>query len=388
MNHLTLKAALADAEQATGHDDYGDQADPGFRDRVGLLIDNALNAELSQEGMHAFADCLRWHLTTRLKVMADRKRYPLADERIEKPLIATGEARSGTTLLHALLAEDPQARAMRFWQVFYPSPPTGLARPDDPRMAQADDDWRDILARIPKWLISHPYNDQLGMGLPECERFWAIDFRAAPPTGWWRVPAAGLAAGITTDVGRQYEIHRMMLQQAQHGAEPRRWVLKGTSHHRRLDALLDAYPDCCVIWVHRDPVRIVASFAELFGQIMDGILRRRASRGEIAAATLRGLRESIANTMVNPNVNDARVFHIAYDALVADPAKALERANAHFELPFSEAYRARVQRWLATNDSGRYGRFTYSMDVIDADIEALYEQFAPYMQRFEIRREG
>ena len=42
--------------------------------------------------------------------------------------------------------------------------------------------------KIPKWLISHPYNDMLGDGLPECERTWAFDFRVMTPTAWWRVP--------------------------------------------------------------------------------------------------------------------------------------------------------------------------------------------------------
>jgi len=31
---------------------------------------------------------------------------------------------------------------------------------------RADDDWREINAKLPKWLHSHPYNDMLGDGLP------------------------------------------------------------------------------------------------------------------------------------------------------------------------------------------------------------------------------
>ena len=44
----------------------------------------------------------------------------------------------------------------------HPSPPPGLAKPDDPRRAQADAEWREINARLPNWLRSHPYNDMLG----------------------------------------------------------------------------------------------------------------------------------------------------------------------------------------------------------------------------------
>ncbi|PRC61103.1 sulfotransferase, partial [Mycobacterium sp. ITM-2017-0098] len=79
----------------------------------------------------------------------DHARLPLAAERITAPLFATGEPRSGTTLLHALLAEDEDSRALRFWEVMYPSPPPGQAVVDDPRRARADADWREILDRIP-----------------------------------------------------------------------------------------------------------------------------------------------------------------------------------------------------------------------------------------------
>jgi hypothetical protein len=97
----------------------------------------------------------------------------VADEVIERPMFVTGEPRSGTTLMHALMSVDPDARALRFWEVMYPSPPPDGAGDDDPRRARADADWREINAKMPKWLHSHPYNDMLGEGLPEDERTWA-----------------------------------------------------------------------------------------------------------------------------------------------------------------------------------------------------------------------
>ena len=114
-------------------------------------------------------------------------------------MFVTGEPRSGTTLMHALMSVDPDARALRFWEVMYPSPPPGLAGTDDPRRARADADWREINAKLPKWLHSHPYNDMLGDGLPEDERTWAFDFRVMTPTAWWRVPMQTVVGGLPTD---------------------------------------------------------------------------------------------------------------------------------------------------------------------------------------------
>src|SRR3546814_1562125 len=89
-----------------------------------------------------------------------------------------------STLMHALMSVDPDARALGFWEVLRPSPPPGISAEDDPRRALADADWREINAKMPKWLHCHPYNDMLGDGLPEDERTWAFDFRVMTPTAW------------------------------------------------------------------------------------------------------------------------------------------------------------------------------------------------------------
>jgi sulfotransferase family protein len=141
-----------------------------------------------------------------------------------RPLFVTGEPRCGTTLLHALLSVDPNGRALRYWEVMYPSPPAGLATPSDPRPAQADEDWRELNTKMAFWLRSHPYNDMLGNGLPEDERTWSFDFRVMTPDGaWWRVPCGMNVGGLPADATAQYRIHKMMLQHCQY-AKPRRWM--------------------------------------------------------------------------------------------------------------------------------------------------------------------
>lgn len=61
----------------------------------------------------AAAKNIHWLLTDRLKVFEGFKRFALAEEVIDRPMFATGEPRSGTTLMHALMSVDPDARALR-----------------------------------------------------------------------------------------------------------------------------------------------------------------------------------------------------------------------------------------------------------------------------------
>ena len=161
-----------------------------------------------------------------------------------------------------------------------------LHHTDDPRRARADADWREILDRIPPWIVSHPYNDLLGDGLPECERTWAFDFRAMNPSAWWRVPVT--IQNFAQDHHAQYTLHRMMLQHIQYTRPPKRWVLKGF-HGRRLRALFDTYPDARIVWVHRDPVQVLASQIVAFGQINESLAGTMDWR-RYAEATIEGSR--------------------------------------------------------------------------------------------------
>jgi len=58
---------------------------------------------------------------------------------IEQPIFITGIPRSGSTFLHALLAEDPENRAPRVWEVMFPVPPKSERRREvDPRIRKTN----------------------------------------------------------------------------------------------------------------------------------------------------------------------------------------------------------------------------------------------------------
>jgi hypothetical protein len=267
----------------------------------------------------------------------------------------------------------------------YPSPPPGLAAPDDPRRARADADWREILERLPKWLISHPYNDMLGDGLPECERTWAFDFRVLTPTAWWRAPISPKFAGLPSDPRAQYRLHKMMLQQCQYARPKKYWVLKGF-HQTRMAALFEAYPDAHVIWVHRDPVQVIASRIVLSGELAEmltGAIDWKAHAAIHREAAVAGY----LNTLKDPMVDDPRIHHVRYRDFVGDPVGALRGFYARGGIAFGAETEGAMRDYLANNRADRYGKFRYSTDVIDADVEALHAAFAPYRERFGVEIE-
>ncbi|TGD72680.1 sulfotransferase [Mangrovimicrobium sediminis] len=383
---LDTATLLSAAQDATGLSDWGD---PTLPERFGLAVDALRKVGMDAAGQRKAAEVCHWLLTDRLRFFNDHKTIPgLADEVIERPLFATGEPRAGTTLLHALLSQDPDSRSLRFWEVMRPSPPPGLAGPDDPRRALADDDWREINAMAPEWLKIHPYNDMLGDGLPECERTWAFDFRILTPTAWWSAPIGMAIGGFPTDPPAQYRIHKMMLQHCQFGRPKKRWALKGF-HGPRLAAFFDAYPDARLIWTHRDPVQVTAS------RIGMAITLTRAFAGgapidekALAAAHLGATRAGIADTLSNPLVDDPRVYHVRYRDFVGDPVGTIRGFYEYGDVEFTPAADAAMRDYLANNRGDRYGKFVYSAADIGVDVEQLNAEFAPYRERFGLETEN
>lgn len=384
-NKLDAGALLVRAKAETGLDDWGD---PTFEERLGLAVNHINGIPMDAAGRQAAADNINWLLTDRLKFFNDRKLYPLDEEVIDHPMFATGEPRSGTTLMHALMSVDPDARALRFWEVMHPSPPPGTVEGVDPRIALADEEWREINAKMWKWLYCHPYNDMLGDGLPEDERTWAFDFRVMTPTGWWRVPMQNLSLGLPTDSAAQNRIHKMMLQALQYKRPKKYWVLKGF-HGHRLKEFFETYPDATLVWLHRDPVQVAASSTAMMRDIMEGIVGKIDLVAE-AKQHLERVRASIRNTMTNPLLQDPRILHVRYKDFVADPIGTIRKYYEFTGRELTPQAEAAMRDYLANNKGDRHGKFEYSTSLLtDAgfDIDALNEEFRPFRERYGVEIE-
>jgi hypothetical protein len=382
---LDPQELLARAKAETGFADWGDDS---FEERLGLAVNHINSIPMDEAGRHAAAENIDWLLTDRLKFFNDRKLYPLADEVIERPMFATGEPRSGTTLMHALMSVDPDARALRFWEVMHPSPPPGVVEGVDPRPAHADAEWREINTKMWKWLHCHPYNDMLGDGLPEDERTWAFDFRVMTPTAWWRVPMQNLSMGLPTDSAAQNRIHKMMLQALQYRRPQKYWVLKGF-HGHRLKEFFETYPDATLVWLHRDPVQVVASSAAMMRDIMEGIVGKIDMVEEVKMHLLR-TRMSNQNTMTNPLIDDPRIHHVRYKDFVSDPIGTIRGYYNFAGRELTPQAEAAMHGYLAVNKGDRHGKFEYStQSLIDAglNIDELNEEFRPFRERFGVEIE-
>jgi hypothetical protein len=379
---LDADGLLAEAARRTGLDDFGDAR---FREPLGLLLDAyEREAALTMLGrVMARADVLRL-LENRLRMTAEHRRHPeIADGPITAPLFIVGLPRTGTSILHELMAQDPESRVPMSWEVQQPWPPPEAATFEtDPRIAAVDKHLAGVDRILPDFKKIHP----MGARLPqECVALTAHDFATMIYHTTHRVPSYQHWLE-TTDLRWVYASHRRQLQYLQWKAPARRWVLKSPGHLWALDALAAVYPDARIVQTHRDPLKVIASLTSLVT-----VLRSLASDTidplEIAqdwtARLSRGL-ERAMRVRTSGALPASQTFDVHFRDLMADPVAMVGRIYAHFGMALSPEAERRMRRFLAENPSDKHGAHTYTIAAAGLDPAAERRRYAAYEEHFGI----
>jgi hypothetical protein len=373
------------ARRATGLDDFGDD---DFRDPLALLLSCLeTEADLTLVGRIAASRDVIGLLINRLRLEEDRKQNPgIAAERIAAPIFIVGLPRSGSTLLHHLLAQDPDIRAAQAWEIMRPSPPPMRATYEtDPRIEQARKQlrWLDRLA--PDFKAIHPVGAQLPL---ECIAIMSASFRATRFQTTYNVPT--YEAWLNQqDMRPAYAFHRRFLQHLQWGAPGRCWILKAPAHVFAFDALLDTYPDARLVQTHRDPVTAMASVASLSSVLHQAFSwQREASRfgHEVADRWTNGLRHTL-ELRRSGRVAPERVVDVQYRELTKDPLATVRRIYEQFSMPLSAVAERRMRAFLAENQQDKHGRHHYDLENFGLDPQDLAQRFKAYSEYFGVPSE-
>ena len=84
----------------------------------------------------------------------------------------------------------------------------------------------------------------------------------------------------------------------------------------------------------------------------------------------------------NPMIDDPRVYHVRYQDFVKDQVATIRGFYDFAGYELSEPAAQAMRDYLANNRGDRHGKFVYSTDLLDANLEELHEEFAPYRERF------
>lgn len=385
---LSFEAILTLAERESGA--YA-MADEGLRRRVAAMVDWINErGHYSVDQVGPMRRQLQRLLVSRLRIAADRQRYPgIAQTKIEQPMFVIGFARSGTTLLHALLAEDPDAVAPLAWHSRFPSPPPGAGPVCSGRIAYAQNDVQQWIAFCPAQLPLHPYADKGAYQLIEDEELLTLDFRTAYPSLMYQVPTLDVRVVMGEDWPGAMRFHREVVQHLLWNTGKHRWVSKFSTAQQSLETLFETYPDALCVWAHRPLSEIYASnvtvrsatYDAINGRPMDWTNQARERAGQMKAA--------VDRLMSNSSIDDPRIMHVPFHELSADPIGTVRKVYERRDLAWSTGYEQRLRTWLADPENGvdRYGRYPYSYEPLGLSKAWVQDLFADYSKRFNLQDE-
>jgi hypothetical protein len=372
---------VARSVELTGLDDFGDIP---FLEPLDVLVHSLVHdARVEGPARDRAHEMVIGVLVKRLRLVDDRKRHPeIEQEKVVQPIFIVGPPRSGSTHLHALLACVDGLRAPLFWEMSVPSPPPDLATFDrDSRIALV----QKVIDEMPAGLmVRHPMSPTR----PEqCNLLNDWSFINQAWTASFYIPTY-LEWLLDADFGPAYEAHRRTLQHLQWRV-PGRWVLKYPKHLLSMPALIDAYPDACFVWTHRDPAVVIPSAVSLtafmresntpdFDPVRFG--REWAVMEELAlhrgiAGRDRGLYPSDRNADVN------------FSALMSDEVSVVANVCQHLGVDFGDDSRERVREWTDLHPRTQHGVHRYRAADFGLDPGRLRNRFAFYTSRFAVTTE-
>ena len=363
------------AKRRCGLDDFGGG---DFFEGISRLLDSCQReAQLNLIGRIVLrADLIRI-LCSRLFIQRDRKAYPsIVRQEIREPLFIVGLPRSGTTVLHTLLASDPDHRVPLTWEVMTPSPPTHDN--EKRRIQRAISSCNCFNWLAPTFRQVHP----VGAELPqECVSLMAPTFMSDQFDAMYYVPSYR-AWFFRQDLRPAYEYHRRFLQHLQVRQNARRWVLKAPTHMFALPSLLTVYPDALFVQTHRAPLDAMASVSSLIT-----ILRRVFSDAVDPLTVCREAIDYWSKTLAKflqerAVLAEHRICDVDYVEIHRDPLAVVRRIYGHFGWSLSQKVEERMRRALASQPEERHRLHRYDLSQFGVEEAESAARFAVYCDRF------
>jgi hypothetical protein len=302
------------------------------------------------------------------------------------PLFVLGLPRTGTSILHELLAQDPAVRTPMTWEVqrVWP-PPERASFESDPRIAEAERHYAGVDRVLPEFRRIH----RMGARLPqECVALTCHDFASLVFHTSHRVTRYQ-AWLDRAQLDWVYASHRRQLQYLEWRCPAERWVLKSPGHLWTLDALLRTYPDARIVQTHRDPLRVIASLAHLVA-VLRGLASDRIDRAEIGADWTARLADGLGRTLALRRAGalpPERVFDVQFAEFVGNEIETIRRIYDHFGFELSPEAEARMRRYLAVNGKDSAGAHRYRLADAGLDAAAERRRYADYVEHFRVAAE-
>lgn len=368
------------ARRRTGLDDFGDYdlATPLEK----LLHTLKHETDLSFFGRIGIYTMVLRNLENNLlatKALSDNPDIREVD--VDSPIVIVCTPRTGSTLLHKLLACHEDVRSPRMWELHRPAPPP---HPDaeltDPRIRASDREFGMYYRLVPEMKAIHFFDP---MAIEECTHLFGNNFTCRLSFTTMANVNSYTRWVMEHDMAGAYRDYRRSLQILKYHYPGKRMVLKSPAHILCLEALAEVFPRAQIVHLHRDPVSAAGSFCSLT-EAVQITLRERVDVGAIGDTWKAIWTPALMNADAIEKGSGMDVLHLNYRDLIADPAGATRGVFEHFGWRMPDSLGSRIEEHLAQNPKAKYGKHAYDIRRYGIDPAVLYGQTAEYIERHRV----
>lgn len=383
MTALTVEALCDQARAETGLSDFGD---PWFEAPLARLVDE-VNRDAGLISPESSAGVrISGALADRLRLVQYFRDHPeAAEERVDLACAIIGLPRTGSTMVHRLLAAVPNLTALWWWETAFPLP---FAREDpadpSPRQEAAKGmvDW--LLNEWPDFESIDPMD---AMAINEEVVLLDRTFLSTTYDSMMPIHRYGHWQAEQDHAPAMRDLYRFMQaiqhQRVQRGEPRRPWVFK-TPHYvlGALGGLLKVWPGVRLVMTHRHVGDVLPSYCSMCASlsINSSTTYRKEDQG---AHWSRRFREGLERLeAIRATLPPGQVIDVRYEDTVRDPVGTAARLLADLGLPCDAAARAALEHCVADNSREARPRHRYAAADFGLSAPGIAADFAFYHDRY------
>ena len=354
-----MDGICTEAASTAGLDDFGDD---WFLGPLTAWAEDLGQPILNDFGRRFLRSLAVKDLVRRLQVLDELRRHPeITDVPIPPVLYITGLERSGSTFMHNVMARHRAARALRRWELMQPVPPPEAgSHADDPRISVVQASIEKVrgspLERM-HWVNAQDPSECAWGFIDACSMLGQAPFVCMPQWGRFL---------IEEDLTPVYEHYRRVVQILlwKHPVPPGGFlVLKSPQIAAHIAEFARVFPEAHFVITDRDPYRCVVSVAAMGHGIIDPFCVDNPLTDD-------GLRRRSALSWMAPKLPaigefstawPERITHVAYPAVIADPASVAHGVYAAAGFPADDGLAERIAAYLDAQRAG--GRLAPPADL-------------------------
>ncbi len=391
-NTSVLDEIASIKQEATERTNLNDFGDPTYEAPLAAWVNDMKNGNINDFGYDFLRRLAVKDLCKRLKIHACLNENPkILDVEIPPVVFITGAARTGSTLLHNLMATHPLCRTLARWELMVPTPPpTTGTYGNDPRIAKLQtsmEPLRGTMLEHLHWVNAHEPEEN-AWGFFNCTGLLGRGISPLMPT--W-------AKWIEdNDLRPTYREFRKLVQILLWKCPPPEGghlLLKCVMTTARVHDFAEVFPEASMVFTHRDPFRCLvsgcavgATIYEAFLQEQPGPLHDDGVLGQTALQSQNAVFQALSGLAKS---GQSKVTNVRYADLMNDAVLTTRTAYQGIGMEPPDNLEKLVLGYLEDQRSGKRAKPPKKMDPFGYSADAVWndETVAEYCEFFGLQHE-